>query len=218
MKILKTKDYAQFKSILSNREVNKQHVKKLADSLKKKNLLWAKPPLVNERNQVIDGQHRLEACQLAGIDFYYIQAEGLNKEDMAILNTNQKNWSALDFINFYALEGMRDYKELSKLMNKYPGLKPSLLIRLASGSGRGIREGSFTAKYIDRAHQVCEWIMKLRNGGKSFCLEKNFGIALNGVVKKQSQFDRLLANSTLDTFIKRHSEPEYRDMILKHLN
>jgi ParB-like nuclease domain len=83
MEILKTRDYEQFKTITSNRDVNRLHVKKLSESIKQKNLLWAKPPLVNEKNQLIDGQHRLEACQLIGADFFYIVAEAGKKEGNA---------------------------------------------------------------------------------------------------------------------------------------
>jgi len=133
MEILKTKDYDQFKTITSNRDVNRLHVKKLAESIKVRNLLWAKPPLVNEKMQIIDGQHRLEACQMVKADFFYMIASGLTKDDMAILNTNQKNWSSADFINYFTIEGKKDYVELSKLINKYEDLKVSMLIAFASG-------------------------------------------------------------------------------------
>jgi hypothetical protein len=137
MEIHKTRDYQQFKSITSNRDVNRLHVKKLSESIKQRNLLWAKPPIVNEKLQMIDGQHRLEACEMVKEDFFYIIGEGLTKDDMAILNTNQKNWTSGDFINFYTIEGLKDYKELSKLINKFEDLKVSMLISFAGDQGGG---------------------------------------------------------------------------------
>mgnify|MGYP003393072818 CR=1 FL=1 len=219
MEILKTKDYSQFKSITSNRDVNRVHVKKLSESIKARNLLWAKPPLVNEKNQIIDGQHRLEACELVKEPFFYLVAEGLNKQDMAILNTNQKNWTGADFINFYTIEGKKDYVELSKLINKYEDLKVSMLIAFASGGqqwGGGIKDGEFKATNMPRARQVCEWIMNIRKG-HAFCLEKYFGMALFATIEKESDFQKLLKNSKKDSFIKCFSQPEYRKMILEHL-
>lgn len=217
MEIHKTKDYAQFKSITSNRDVNRVHVKKLAESIKQRNLLWAKPPLVNEKMQLIDGQHRLEACESIKADFFYIQAEGLTKEDMAILNTNQKNWTGADFINYYTIEGKKDYKELSNLINKYEDLKVSMLIAFAGGGGRGgIKEGLFKATNMARARQVCEWIMQIRKG-HPFCLEKSFGMALMATIDKESDFQKLLKNSKRDSFIKCFSDQEYKKLILDHL-
>lgn len=219
MEIFKTKDYAQFGAITSNRDVNRVHVKKLAASIKMRNLLWAKPPLVNEKMQIIDGQHRLEACELVKEEFFYIKAEGLTKDDMAILNTNQRNWSGADFINFYTIEGKKDYIELSKLINKYEDLKVSMLISFAGGGqswGGGLKEGLFKATNMQRARQVCEWIMQIRKG-HPFCLEKSFGMALMETVEKESQFQKLLKNSKQDTFVKVFSQQEYKKLILDHL-
>lgn len=67
MQIYKTKDYTSFRAIVSNREVNKAHVKKLAASIRKKNLLYIRPVIVNDRMEIIDGQHRVAACNINNI-------------------------------------------------------------------------------------------------------------------------------------------------------
>lgn len=218
MEIKKTTDYDQFKSITSNRDVNRLHVRKLSQSIKQRNLLWAKPPLVNEKLEVIDGQHRLEACMMVKADFYYVIAKGLTKDDMAILNTNQKNWTAADFINYYTIEGKRDYIELSKLINKYEDLKVSMLISFAGGGSQsgGVKQGTWKAVSVDRARQVCEWIMIIRKG-HPFCLEKYFGMALHATIEKEADFQKLLKNSKKDSFIKCFSQPEYKKLILDHI-
>lgn len=215
MEIKKTKDYEIFKSITSNRDINRLHVKKLSQSIKERNLLWAKPPLVNERMEIIDGQHRLEACMLVKADFYYVVAKGLTKDDMAILNTNQKNWTGADFINFYTIEKKKDYQELSKLINTFDDLKVSMLITFTGGH-KGLREGLYKAVNVSRARQVCEWIMKLKKG-HPFVLEKSFGLALYDTIDTESKFQKLLKNAQKDTFIKMFSEQEYKRMILEHL-
>lgn len=215
MEIQKTKDYSKFKSITSNRDVNRLHVKKLSQSIKERNLLWAKPPLVNEKMEVIDGQHRLEACMLVKEDFYFVVAKGLTKDDMAILNTNQRNWTGQDFINFYTIEGKKDYRELSKLMNQFDDLKVSMLITFTGGHN-GIREGLFKMTNLPRAKQVCEWIMKLKKG-HPFVLEKNFGLALYDSIDVESKLQRLLKNAQKDSFIKCFSVQEYKKMLQDHL-
>src|SRR5688572_7627006 len=120
MEIYTTKDYSKFKIIVANREINKEHVRKLARSIKKKNLLFVRPLIVNDRMELIDGQHRLAACEQIGETIFYIKAGGLTKDDIAVLNTAQKNWTRLDFINFFAIEGVKEFKDISRLINKYP--------------------------------------------------------------------------------------------------
>lgn len=123
MYIKKTNDYSLFKIVVSNREVDKRHVKKLSESIRRRNLMFIKPILVNDKMQVIDGQHRLEACKQINEPVYYLVVPELNKDDIAILNTAQKNWTMLDFINFYAIEGVPAYREVSKLINRFNELK-----------------------------------------------------------------------------------------------
>lgn len=142
MEILTTTDYDQFKYFVSNREVDKMHVRKLAASIEQKNLMYIRPAIVTDEMYVIDGQHRIEACRLLNVPVYYIVTEGLTKADIAILNTAQKNWTRLDFINFYAIEGKQEYMTFSKLVNRFPFMRVSCLLELVGDHRKTkIREG-----------------------------------------------------------------------------
>jgi disulfide oxidoreductase YuzD len=176
MEIHVTTDYNDFKGIVSNREVNKSHVRKLAESIRKKNLLFIRPVIVNEKMQVIDGQHRLAACELLGAPVHYILCPELTKEDIAILNTAQKNWTRLDFINFCALEGIAEFKELSKLINKYPELKVSFILR-AIGNCKDLRHGVIKLIDTEFVHQLCEWLQGLYKKKYEFVASRDFGVA-----------------------------------------
>jgi hypothetical protein len=212
MQILKTRDYDSFTTITSNREVNAAHVKKLAESIKRKNLMWAKPALVNDKMAVIDGQHRLEACRSAEEEFHYIKGSGLSKEDMAILNTNQRNWTVMDFVNYHALEGSRPYKDLCNLINKYPQLRWSMIVRMCGRPGT-MREGAFDAAGLSRAKQICGWLAQL---GKKyrFCTERAFGMALKSIVETEADFNHMIKQIDAGKlFEKRHSEHEYSKII-----
>ena len=57
--IQRTNKYDLFKRIESNREVNPAHLKKIEKSISEKNFLHLYPIIVNERMEIIDGQHRL---------------------------------------------------------------------------------------------------------------------------------------------------------------
>ena len=54
-----TTDYTRFKTLVGNRKPNDLHVKRLSNSFQKRYLF--SPILINEKWQIIDGQHRFQA-------------------------------------------------------------------------------------------------------------------------------------------------------------
>lgn len=217
MEIFQTTDYDKFKIIVANREVDKAHVKRLAESIKKKNLLFIRPLIVNEKMELIDGQHRLSACQLIKQPVYYIKAGGLTKNDIAVLNTAQKNWTRIDFINFYAIEGVPEFKQLAKLINKYSFMKVSSIISLCTSYQAGLRHGKIELTNYNRAVTVCEWVSELKTKFK-FVLSRDFALGLNDAVKTQDKFKQLLEKITDSNFHLCYSRPEYEKMIQKIIN
>lgn len=214
MKIERTTDYNVFRSIVSNREVNKAHVRKLAQSIKRKNLLPIRPVICNHKMEVIDGQHRIAACQLIEEPVYYICVDNLTKDDIALLNTAQKNWTMLDFINFYTIEGRPEFRAFSRLLNRFSEMKVTTLLRLC-GESRNVRQGQINVSNIKEAERVCVWVRQLRNKGEHFAFvyERNFAYALAATVDVEEQFDRLLANCTTETLYKAYSKQEYQKQI-----
>jgi hypothetical protein len=215
MEIHRTQNYDLFQIILSNREVDASHVKKLARSIQRKNLLYVRPVIVNNKMQVIDGQHRIEACKLLNEPVYYIIADHLTKDDIAILNTAQKNWSRNDFINFYAIEGREKYKDLSKLINKYQKVPVSTLVSLACGRGTKIREGEISSVNTTRTTEVFDWIMDLhKNRNNAFVTTRNFVTAFNQVVRTEDEFlPVLVASEDASKFHICDSRDSYKTML-----
>ena len=93
--VFETKDYNMFSFISNNRSVSKGHINKIIQSMKKRRLI--SPILVNEKGQIIDGQHRFLAQKELGLPIPYIEQEGYGEKETQILNTNTKNWSLLDW-------------------------------------------------------------------------------------------------------------------------
>lgn len=179
-----TTEYAIFKSITSNREVDKKHVRKLVESIEKKNLLYIRPLLVNEMMEVIDGQHRLEACIELGIAVPYMICPGLQKEDIHFLNSVQKNWTLFDFINYFTIEKRKGFAEFSNLANSYPKVKMSILMKLVSSSrNTKVRDGIIDIGRIDEARKVCDNLDRLNDFWKkkrdfAFVYTSSFATAL----------------------------------------
>jgi hypothetical protein len=107
-KVYKTNDLSMFKSIDGNRVPNLQHIKRLADSIRVYGMK-CNPILVNEKMEVIDGQHRLMAAKEAESFVYYIIVNGYSLNEVHTLNLNQKNWNISDYLEGYANLGIEPY-------------------------------------------------------------------------------------------------------------
>lgn len=108
--ILTTKDYKQFKTVKGNRGTSKSHIKKLKEAIQAKpSIIEFNPILVNEKMEIIDGQHRKEAISELGLPIHYLKVKGLTLDDVQALNSGKKNWSPLDFAKAYAVNGNQNY-------------------------------------------------------------------------------------------------------------
>ena len=70
--IHQTTDYSMFQTLEGNRNLNKLHLKRLKNSFQKKYLL--SPIIVNEKFEIIDGQHRFEAGKQLGLPINFLIA------------------------------------------------------------------------------------------------------------------------------------------------
>jgi hypothetical protein len=135
-KVYQTSDLSIFKQIDGNRVPNLQHIKRLADSIRVYGMK-CNPILVNERMEVIDGQHRLMAAKEAESFVYYIIVNGYSLNEVHTLNLNQKNWSKKDFMEGYANMGIESYIKLRDFVNKNDDYSFSDCIALCQNTGRG---------------------------------------------------------------------------------
>lgn len=117
-KVYKTNDLSIFKQIGGNRVANPQHIKRLKTSIIQNGML-CNPILVNEKMEVIDGQHRLIASQEAKSFVYYIILNGYSLNQVHTLNLNQKNWTKKDFMEGYADMGINSYIKLREFTYKH---------------------------------------------------------------------------------------------------
>ena len=79
-KIHVTSDYDQFTYLVGNRDIVNKHVKSLSTEIDNRDLEI--PIIVNEKMEVCDGQHRLEAYKALDLPVHYIIKEGLTLGDI----------------------------------------------------------------------------------------------------------------------------------------
>ena len=114
----KTKDYNIFKKMSGNRALDPCNLKKVINSIRLSNLLEHRPILVNAKMEVIDGQHRLEAAKVLGLEIYYTVKNDASPDDMHILNSAQKVWGLDDHLSFHASTGKLNFQKLAKFCEK----------------------------------------------------------------------------------------------------
>ena len=161
--VMKTKDYSRFKTLGGNRQLNELHLKRLLTSVMVKNLLFANPILVNEKFEIIDGQHRFAVCQNLGFPVHYLLVENLGLSEVQTLNANTKNWKIEDYIDGYCDMGLQEYCYLKSLMTK-TGLGVTILLGIfAAGTTSGstlysLREGELKLIHKNRGLVMLQWI------------------------------------------------------------
>ncbi|MCE9585297.1 ParB N-terminal domain-containing protein [Candidatus Nomurabacteria bacterium] len=117
-KVYKTKNYRSFKHLLGNRDLKEQHVHKLMESYHKDGYLFT-IIYVNEKLEIIDGQHRFEAAKRKHLPVYFLIIPNWGIDHVSILNVNSSNWTAEDFLNTHAKSGNSSYVLFKSFYDKY---------------------------------------------------------------------------------------------------
>lgn len=163
--IKETNDLSIFKMLPHNRPVVHSHVIRLAGSMADRpHLRPARPVLVNETNQVIDGQHRLKASELNGQSVFYMAVPGLTIDDARLLNALQRTWSLLDYAYSYASSRVPAYVQFVKNYEDRE-LPPSIIMEFMMPNNRRQHEfriGAMEAvdqKVLDVKLDQCEEII-----------------------------------------------------------
>lgn len=127
-----TTDYGQFKKLLGNRGINPALVEKIANSITRENMLKHFPIKVNEKMEVGDGQHRLEAAKQLDVPIYYEVIKGLDFQKALILNTSAAIWSMNDYLVSHMEMGNQEYFKINKFIRKHGVSITTAIILLCS--------------------------------------------------------------------------------------
>ena len=159
MQVKETKNYEMFSSIKGNRPKNQLHLSRLKKSMEEE--LLVSPIVVNEKYQVIDGQHRLQISTELNLPVRYIVCEGYGLDEVHRLNQNGKNWTTPEFIEGYANMGYKDFIYLRDFTERM-GLNVSSAITLLGDEGgkanQSIKNGTWTITNKDRAEKIGNWV------------------------------------------------------------
>tara|TARA_R100001079_G_C4413292_1_gene136519 strand:+ start:98 stop:943 length:846 start_codon:yes stop_codon:yes gene_type:complete len=173
-KVLYEKNYTKFTLFDDNRDINEAHVEALAKSMKKSGQLM--PVIVNEKMEVMDGQHRLKACELRGLPVAYVVNIGGTSKQIALINNTQKGWRTQDYLKHYSHKNHWNHGEYEKIIKffKEHKLLFSVGMCLLSGNlnnGRrwdmgvisSFKDGTFKIKNLGDAERVASQLLKFKS-------------------------------------------------------
>lgn len=118
--VQQTTEYGKFNFLSNNRKVDQAHVNNIKKAMEENgNLTKVVPVLVNQKMEIIDGQHRFQACKELGLPVYYTMVSGLSVHEARSMNILQKNWTLGDFAKSYADSGNVNYRRYLVLKDTY---------------------------------------------------------------------------------------------------
>ena len=142
-----TKDYSKFKLLKGlNRSIKKGHLKRLVESISKKNLLKDFPIIVDKDFYVLDGQHRLKAAEVLGLKVYFFITSDMTVDDIPIINCLNLKWTPLEFMERQIAKGNVNYLKFKQYLNNYQlniSAAKSIFLNLACGSSFNFNKGDF---------------------------------------------------------------------------
>ena len=131
-KIYATDNYNMFSFILGNRAIEMKDVRRLEILIKLHG--QEQPIFVNEKMEIIDGQHRFCACKNLGRSVEFIIRPGTNAANALNSNTGGHNWNIDNRIGYYAQTENEDYKILWKWRSENPDIPATVIAAILRGS------------------------------------------------------------------------------------
>jgi len=200
-KVYKTNDLSIFKSIDGNRVPNPQHIKRLKTSIIENGML-CNPILINDKMEVIDGQHRLIASQEAKSFIYYIILKDYSLSEVHTLNLNQKNWTKKDFMDGYADMGIESYIKLREFVKKHEDFTFTDCISLCSNNSAQPNGASTKFRLINPELSTQEVFTEGNWKGKDFNLANEWAEKIRLIKPYYANYNRSMFVLTMIILFK----------------
>lgn len=198
--VLSTTNYDQFNLLEANRDINTSHVRAIQRSLEENgNWLDRAPIIVNERMEVVDGQHRLEAAKGLELPVCYTIRAGIGSREAQQMNLLHKNWGPADYLRVYVAERRRPYLLFQQLVEEFPTVSITQLVIYASGHESGgihakFRRGEFqlTVAAVEKARKRLSRLVQVQEKNRVF-MSKPMSIAyLKATLSPEYRHRRML--------------------------
>ena len=150
-----TKNYEMFKFRNDNRQLKHYHITDLMSSMKEKGWVKGSYVIINEKNEIIDGQHRFESGKRLGLPIMFTIEKGTNFDDIQDLNQLQVNWGKSDHINGWVSKGNPSYIILDNFRKEFPEFKLTEQLMFLGNTTIPIKKSIFTSgKFVVKSLKI----------------------------------------------------------------
>ena len=180
-------DYSMFKLTIHNREISPRKIRTLRASIEKDNFLELFPIVVNDKMEIMDGQHRFMVAQALQIPIFYIIGKSITGLDVAEINTQQTPWSIRDYLDYFVRQGLTDYITFNGFMETY-GFPHSAVMILLCGSRDKKKSLEFksgrmvVSESTEQAHSVAKHVLDFADFDCDFVRSRSFIFAVFDVM------------------------------------
>jgi hypothetical protein len=143
LNIYQTTDYDMFKPMVGNRQLDPYNIKQLIESMNQHGYLTS-IVVVNEKMEVADGQHRIEAARETGTKVLYVIAKGYDLSEVQVLNSFGKKWTRAEYLESYCARGVESYLKIRAFHQMYPMLTLGTILNILALSSSA--EGANTKR------------------------------------------------------------------------
>ena len=162
-------DFYKFKLLKRNRTTSQAQVNKLIVKLQEPKGQLV-PIIINEKWEVINGQHRLQAAEEGNIDHIIVMmSNGATIEDVIVMNTTEKKWNFWDYLKCHSepsAPSSEEYQKIKTFLKNYT-ISPKAALWLLSGNNHDygtedFEAGIFEVKHLEEAQKQGDYLRKVK--------------------------------------------------------
>lgn len=174
--VYKTREYDKFKPLHGNRTKNPAHVKRLMASFEKNPLVSI--IIVNEKFEVIDGQHRLEVAKELGLPLHYVIIKSYGLKEVQIFNSNNAVWNKRAYLESYCQLGLMPYLKFREFAQMFPDFPINLCGQLLTGrqrvNGKDSKENFHTKDFEEGRLVILDWNKAVKYGRRIMDFQNHY--------------------------------------------
>ena len=183
------RDHSKFKFLEANRPIKEPRIDRLVGLLNQPRG-QLNPVIINENWEVIEGQHRVKACQRLGIPVMCVMCYGARIEDCVIMNNTQDRWSFYDYLHSHSHPSRpnhEEYDKIKKFLDEYQ-LNTTVATWLLSGNHddygkEAFQSGEFKVKSLTYAESQGAYFNKIKSFNSKLPNKVKFGLAFVKIQK-----------------------------------
>lgn len=182
-------DYSKFIYMKENRPIKEPRIDRLVGLLNQPRG-QLNPVIINENWEIIEGQHRVKACQRLGVPVMCVMSRGAKIDDCIVMNNTGDKWSFDDYLHSHSQPtrpNHQEYVKIKKFLEEYQ-LNTTLVTWLLSGNSvdygkSAFKQGTFKVKSLTYAEQQGAYFNVIKSFNTKVANQVRFGLAFVKIQK-----------------------------------